>query len=242
MPDENNRSLISLPDASLALARPKSGRVLSELVGDTLALALGKPLRKIGEYEWCEPDYRQILLWAEALGLEPEEVIRRLLDRRTLHMPERDRTVFQETVFENGRIVKLNWDLNLLPISNFEWIEGLEIDYLRLAFWQYDESARVPLKVSLPKLRELNCECATTELDLSGVPSLEKLWCSGKGLTSLQLSKLPRLKELQCKFSQISELDLSKLPTLTVLNCQANQLAVIDLSQVPLLRACYALC
>ena len=108
--DDHSRSLIPLPDASLAVARPEGGRVLSELLSDTLALARGEPLRKIGEYEWCEPDYRQILLWAEQLALEPEEVIRRLLDRRTLHRPEMNATVYQETTFANGRIEKLNWD------------------------------------------------------------------------------------------------------------------------------------
>jgi len=68
---DNHLSLIPLPDVSLALARPEVGRVLSEMVGDTLALALRKPLSKIGEYEWCEPDYRQILLWATHFRAAP---------------------------------------------------------------------------------------------------------------------------------------------------------------------------
>ena len=36
--DDHPRSIILLPDASLAIASPESGRVLSELACDTLAL------------------------------------------------------------------------------------------------------------------------------------------------------------------------------------------------------------
>ena len=132
--DDPTRSLIPLPDASLALARPEGERVLSEMLSDTLALARGEPLRKIGEYEWCEPDYRQILLWAEQLALEPEEVIRRLLDTTSLSWDlVEGQEDWQPTTFCDGRIVKLNWDLELLPLKVFEWVDGLEIEYLRFA-------------------------------------------------------------------------------------------------------------
>ena len=43
------------------------------------------PLRfRIGDYDWCEPDYRQILILAEETGLKPDEVIARLLDQQSL--------------------------------------------------------------------------------------------------------------------------------------------------------------
>jgi len=44
------------------------------MVVETLALApKEKPSPhdanfRIGDFHWCEPDYRQILLWAKALG------------------------------------------------------------------------------------------------------------------------------------------------------------------------------
>src|SRR5438067_5532501 len=41
--DENKRSLVPLPDASLALTRQEQGRVLSEMVGETLAFARRVP-------------------------------------------------------------------------------------------------------------------------------------------------------------------------------------------------------
>src|ERR1700722_19470516 len=84
-PDDHSPAVIPLSDVSLAIARPDVGRKLSEMNADLLATARG-PLHKIGEYEWCEPDYRQILLWADQLSLPPEEIIRRLLDRRNLFL------------------------------------------------------------------------------------------------------------------------------------------------------------
>ena len=40
--DEQHRAIIPLSDASLAIAKPEGGQMLSELVGDTLALARGE--------------------------------------------------------------------------------------------------------------------------------------------------------------------------------------------------------
>jgi formylglycine-generating enzyme required for sulfatase activity len=48
--DENNCSLIPAPDVSLAIARTATGRVLSEMVGEMLALARQEALVTTGEY------------------------------------------------------------------------------------------------------------------------------------------------------------------------------------------------
>ena len=48
--EDHSRSIIPLPDASLAIARPAAGRVLSEMVGETLALARREALLTSGEY------------------------------------------------------------------------------------------------------------------------------------------------------------------------------------------------
>ena len=34
---------------------------------------------RVGDYEWCDPDYRQILVWARETGLKPEEVVARYI-------------------------------------------------------------------------------------------------------------------------------------------------------------------
>ena len=74
--DDQSRSIIPLPDASLAIARPEAGRKLAEMNAELRPLALWETL--------CKPERQQILLWAEDLELEPREMIRRLLDSSTL--------------------------------------------------------------------------------------------------------------------------------------------------------------
>ena len=82
---DNSHSLIPRPDVSLANTAAGPKRILSAMVGDALALgreeAVAQSARfRIGDYIWCEPDYRQILLWAETLKMEPLTVIEHLLD------------------------------------------------------------------------------------------------------------------------------------------------------------------
>jgi hypothetical protein len=228
---ENPGSLIPLPDASLAVARQEPSRVLSEMVGDTLALARREPLFKIGEYEWCEPDYRQILLWAEQLVLMPEEVIRRLLDQRSLFRSSNGKQTtspaFDQTVFSYGRIVKLNFDLDLLPLTAFQWVDGLEIEYLRI-------TAEPP-----PSPKHYH---ETLKEHFRRYPNVAEEWMrtdshshSTSHIRSLHIS-LPRLRTLYCSWLLIEELDLSHLPCLEILDCSWNRLGRLDLFDVPKLK------
>ena len=257
--DDPTRSIIPVPDASLTLARPEGGRVLSELLSDTLALARGEPLRKIGEYEWCEPDYRQILLWAEALGLEPEEVIRRMLDERTAkpmdaevraYFTEKgndpDRAgemhfkIFPATFFLAGRIVNLNWDFDLLPVPAFQWIEGLEVECLRIVSTQQLPPSLFTTHVVLRKLRTLCCDgLRLHSLDLSAFPNLEFLSCAQNDLSELELFRVPRLTFLDCSKNRITRLELSGVEMLNSLWCSDNGLTRIDLSRAPMLTCLY---
>lgn len=239
--NDKDRSIIPLPDASLAIARPEGGRKLSEMNADLLVLARG-PLQKIGEYEWCEPDYRQILLWAEALSLEPEEVIRRTLtiSSRLIYTPdEEDNRYHPATGFENGRLTSLNWDLGLLPISEFKWIDGLEIKHLRVtgsSSVRREKATITTLHVNLPNLQVLDCvEIGLQELNLSRVPALTTLNCNCNRLANLDLSHVPRLEELRCEDNQLTTLDLSFVPALERLWCGKNPLSKLDLSKTPLL-------
>jgi hypothetical protein len=252
--DEHSRSIIPLPDASPAITRPGPGRVLFEMVGDTLALARREPLFKIGEHEWCDPDYQQILLWAEALALAPEEVIWRLLDevnmfwawmpgQKRWHDLSGDKVVeasirdLVKTVFRDGRLMRLYWALDLLPLSVVSWVEGLEIENFRIA--NGINSDRIPmLSLLLPKLRRLDCGKSGIEaLDLSHVPSLEELFCWENHLSTIDLSKVPRLESLHCNGNKLKELDLSKLPLLKELDCCENAIGAIDLSTTPRLES-----
>jgi len=239
--DDHSRLIIPLPDASLAIARPEGGRKLAETMAEALAVAR-EPLHKIGEYEWCDPDYRQILLWAEALELEPEEVIRRLLTISSLvYHEDGKKRMHTRTTFEGGRIRKLNWDLSVLPLTAFTWAEGLEIEYLRvtgLGISRNREKASIPaLHLDLPKLEVLDCQnIGIQELDLSRVRALTILICRSNQLAELDLSGVPKLEALDCNCNHLTDLDLSRVPQLDSLECENNQLTVLNFSHVPSLK------
>jgi Leucine-rich repeat (LRR) protein len=249
MSDNEDHSLISLPDGSLANTAAGAKRIMSAMVGEMLALTrqeqtcIQPAKRRIGAFELCAADYRQILLWAEALALEPEEVIRRLSPWK-----------WQQTVFENGKIVKLDLDLHQLPLTSFRWVANLEIEDLRINSWEDAPVPIPPLFPFLPRLRTLHCshfKCdaldlspvsALTELhcdnnqlrilNLSTVPKLLELWCHVNELAELKLAGVSELRELWCGGNKLTELSLSSVPELNYLSCENNQLMELDLSGV----------
>jgi hypothetical protein len=85
MDEKNNLAIVPKPSSAVEKAAPGAKRRLSGIMAEIAALAkreqskLAKTKFRIGEYEWCEPDYKQILIWADALALKPKEVIERLL-------------------------------------------------------------------------------------------------------------------------------------------------------------------
>ena len=259
-----NDDFALVPKASGAVekAQPGTKRVLSGMVADTLGLATKEQLKpakarfRIGEYEWCEPDYRQILLWAESLWLEPEQIIKRLLDGERALVPEH---FGAETRFVAGRLERINWDFDLLPIQGFEWVEGLKTTHLSFK----PQLHRQPLEgktlsAPLPQLTHLACPdlglirldlCRTHELlelvcrgnrlreiDLSVVPKLTKLWCYQTGLSRLDLSSVPNLVNLHCGNQVLQELNLRPVPKLEELDCQSTRLSRLDVSSLSKLR------
>ena len=241
----DDSALVPRPSSAVGKAEPGAERILSGMVADTLALANREQLKpakarfRIGDYEWCEPDYRQILMWAKALNLTPEAVQERLFTE--LKHPYFTGEVRAEhtTQCVNGRIIRLGWDIGLLPLECFEWVAGLVIE--SIAFFvpsEIHESQRTGrnLPLPLPELRYLDCNwLALTKLDLSAVPLLSELCCDTNELTELDLSAVPLLTRLSCGANELTELDLSAVPLLTRLDCGFNQLTQLDLSVVPLL-------
>ena len=187
---------------------------------------------RIGEYEFCEPDHRQILVWAEAMGLEPLTVVERLFDDGTffgLRGPcyRPDLTL---TRFKNGRIDTLFWDRRLLPLRKFEWVEGLEITSITFSCEAQPRWEIHGLSLPLPNLHSLSCKClGLSELDLSRVGSLMELHCSENNIEDLDLSRVQMLTWLSCSHNQLTELDLSGVPMLTELFCDNNQLTELDI-------------
>ena len=128
MESNQDRSLIPIPSHELTVPSIGGNRILGEMVGETLALgraeAIAQTTRfKIGEYSWREPDYRQILLWAEALKMEPLTVIEKLV------AGEESEEV--ATRFHDGCMLSLSWNLDELPLSEFRGVEGLTVEKLR---------------------------------------------------------------------------------------------------------------
>ena len=85
MPEEKPRNALIIRPSS-AVERIGSGPrgILTRMVSDALAVARSQDKAltvarfRIGDFKFRDPDYRQILLWAKALKLKPETVVRRL--------------------------------------------------------------------------------------------------------------------------------------------------------------------
>ena len=131
-PDEKHAgSLIPRSNSNPATV-DRSGGVDSHLVEDALAIARRRDLQtagkqfRIGSFELCEPDYRQVLRWAKALQWSPEDVL------DTLAILSYEMSVGEEIKLriENGSIRDLVWDGERLNLESFEWEAGLSIQTL----------------------------------------------------------------------------------------------------------------
>ena len=161
----DNFALVPRPSSAVAKAEPGAKRILAGMVADALALVNREQLKpaearfRIGDYEWCEPDYRQILMWAKALNLEPETVMERLFPEPkgatwSSGMWDHDFT----TQCANGRMIGLCWDFDLLPLECFEWVTGLVIESICFSSAESGgECEERSLSLRLPKLRYLHC-------------------------------------------------------------------------------------
>lgn len=255
MEPNRDRSLVPKPSHELTAPRIGQNRILGEMVEQTLALgreeAVAQTARfRIGEYAWCEPDYRQILLWAEALKVEPITVIEKLV------------AGLQSSKIADGRMLSLCWDLVELPLSDFRFVRGIAIESLHL----YDPSSpemrlmayfSVPVRHSpvppivglreialfQPSFRNLDCgTCGIQALTICEAHNLTRLQCTYNKMEKLALFDVPSLSSLICGFNRLAELDLSPVPNLTRLSCHKNRIAELDLSHVPNLTSlsCFA--
>jgi hypothetical protein len=253
MPD-NNLPIIPHLGSTLVRAGPLGGRIVLDMVNAALSFSRADtalvPQYTIGEHVFCEPDYRQMLLWAKTLGMEPAEVVRRLLFQSNslasffsfnLHMVLRKHGSIpgNDPVFKDGRINQLYWDMQLLPLERFEWVDGLVIEAITFkSSGALSRPRELNLSLPLPNLRSLFCtSMGLAKLDLSMVPRLTALACDYNQLTELDLSAIPRLTSLSCDCNQLTELDLSDMSCLTNLSCNDNNLTELDVSLVPQLTS-----
>ncbi|MEA3642901.1 MAG: hypothetical protein VBE63_23595 [Lamprobacter sp.] len=261
----SSNALVPRPGTGLAETGRRTHPVLARMSRDLLARAevqgLSTARYRLGKYVLREPDYRQILDWAEALGKAPEWVLEQLeqLEESKLE-PEEDDDL-NPIVFaaEDGDIQSLVWDFERLPVVPEPWRDGLLIHTLGLkGTWPKPDSAwrpdllylkrvhcrdvglsRIDLS-AVPRLTSLNCAVnKLTKVDLTQVPELTNLDCSGNALTALDLTPVLGLTMLYCWDNQLTDLDLIPVPGLTTLYCGDNALTDLDLTPVPGLTDLY---
>lgn len=224
------------------------------MVEETLALGREEAATqtakfRIGEFELCEPDYRQVLIWAKVLNGTPEQVIQGLLyPWKENWAPE-----WSEPRLADGRLLNINWNFNVVPTRYFEWVDELVITHLTFPPLDLDTKG-LELCLRLRSLSHLSCGgLNAAKIDLSGVPMLMELLCDQNSLTKLELSSLPLLRKLDCSWNALADLslpcsnltelvcvntlltklDLSNVPNLTRLGCDINQITQLNLAHVP---------
>lgn len=233
MEPNQDRALIPLPANELAGPLIGGNRILGQMVDEVLARGRVEadveiPRFRIGEYMWCEAEYRQILFWAEALSDYPSGIIERLIARKG----------GQDTAthFQEGRIFSLYWSPDWLPKQA---LNNLALPNLTGLCCFGSERKEIDLS-GVSNLTRLDCSYNFdfTMIDLSSVPNLTLLDCAwNTGLTQLDLSKTPKLSTLLCDWTRFTTLNLFHTPNLRKLNVSGSAIRELNLSLVPDLRS-----
>jgi hypothetical protein len=252
-----------VPRQSTALKKSSAGHehILLGMVGDTLALVrasksdLQTRRFRVGDIDFCEPDYRQILSWAGQTHLSPEDVLRRL----TLNLWSGCYWCAGETRIEDGKFKTMNWDPGLLPITDFRITQELEITeltFVRIEEWRnwssyistqkvfsgsgkdfektYFSENRIHsiYTVHMPKLKRLFCrQIDLNYLEIKSAPSLESLDCHNNLIGALDLRRFNKLKDLECSENKITELKVNS--NLEILRCSDNAMKELELDNLP---------
>lgn len=235
MEEGKSNALVPFSISGNGIAETGPRSIVASMVTDALARAQSQTKAhaaarfRIGEYEFCDPDYRQILIWARALGNEPERIVS-ILSKSAIcifHEDENGRDL--PLIVEDGSIKALAWNFEELPIPKFEWVDGLLIQEIA-----FEGKSTASIAPRLPMLKQLSCvgiELST--LDLSSMPSLASLDCSDNQLSALNIGTVPMLQGLWCSNNMLSDLDLTRNPALTHLVCHTNNISSLDLKRVP---------
>lgn len=253
---KNLPSIFSSSDAPLATVNGGQ-RIATRMAENLLGMACSQERAlaaqrryHIGDYEFREADHAQIQRWARMLGMEPEQVVEVLASSQKEQPFAGITTTFD---IEDGRIVSLVWDFAILPLTDWAWIRGLQVERLAILNAPQEPLPRLPeclcelicednpitslTLTNVPLLKKLNCrENRLTELDLTLVPMLQVLWCEDNQLTALDLRHVPRLEFLLCCCNQLADLDLSPVPRLDTLAYSNNKLAALCLKLMPELQ------
>ena len=244
MGDKKDTSLVPRPAGELVRIPPGAGAIIESMVNDATDIMRTRDAirHKVGNCEFRESDYQQILIWAKAVGMTPEDFVGRLQEGCLRISDGALIDVGVQRIFmgiglnlsQVPHLKELDCRRNKLTELDLSWVPQLErLDCGRNRLTELDLS-------HVPHLKELGCRRnKLTELDLSWVPHLKELNCVSNALTKLDLSHVPSLKGLHCVNNHLTKLDLSQVPNLKVLSCGSNHLTELDLSWVPQLKTLY---
>ncbi|WP_158837421.1 T9SS type A sorting domain-containing protein [Polaribacter sp. L3A8] len=126
-------------------------------------------------------------------------------------------------------------DLRPIDLKGIEALKSLK----KLQCGSY-RLERIDLSKNLA-LEEINIDGKVTELDVSNLVNLKKLYCDNGELTSLNLAGAINLEILQTQGNQLTTIDVSTNTKLTWLNVSNNQLTNINVTNNTALQtfACY---
>ena len=206
MVDDEGKALVIRGSRSLAEVGAGARSILSGVVSDALTVARAREAElatarfRVGGYEFREPDYRQILIWAKALEIDPRDLVKQFeqtaISEELIYVYEARPSAFD---VQEGAIVSLVWNAVALPIKSFDWVRGLSIREITILGEDNENVEGRNIEFTLPSLRKL-CVFGINlrKLDLSGIPGLIVLHCCRTQLTELNLLRVTGLTELDC--------------------------------------------
>jgi len=212
MSDEKPRqAIVPIETRMPSVAVPSGNRLVQRAVADIASSIRSRStspqlvMRRVGECEFLEDDYHQLVVWAELLGFDGD------VDTVAAHLADAYR------IYGHRHETIDDWVLN---------------GQIQFAAFTRSGLSELPLR-HVPSLKFLWCHSnKLAELDLSHVRELEFLHCDDNKLRELDLSRNPKLTDLRLQGNELTELNVSQVPELKGLNFASNHLTEIDLSEM----------
>lgn len=138
---------------------------------------------------------------------------------------------FRTFLVDKGYAAKAGWQ-KVRPTA-----EGCALTTLEC----YSQGIRSLEGISMfPQLEELTCsDNPIEELDLSGLPALERLYALDVPLRWLDVGRRSRLKRVQLSHTHLDALDLTAMPDVELLLCIFSPLTALDLTPCQQLTTLY---
>lgn len=128
------------------------------------------------------------------------------------------------------------------PVYYVDWGDGRKVEF-RTENPQYTSNSIVGyaagevIRIYAPSTTELGiCNAQYLATDVSGMPELQRLSCSGNNFSTLDLTANSKLTELNCRENPLTSVALPENSILESLDCSSTLMRSIDLSLTPRLK------